>query len=293
MKTMPRFALGLLSLSAAALCAYSASAYLGSSSPEGEGSRAGEGVEAPSLTSPAPAAEADVVARDGVSGADSLPCSKGDRPAPVPEELAITVKTTPRGRVLSAFHPRHIVALRSGSERRVALGTVDIVAPESGSSVVWESTDPDTLETVRGDVPKATAEGKLHLQGALSPVILEEDHVKTHACRAFGDGASGFVVVCRVNGQAAAGSVTTADSKEGVWFQTGDTTLVRFDLPMTRGMTDAKIVSLEKQGRGTLLRVEASRVPGETEALLAIGSSSREQPHPVRRIVCQFPPDLL
>ncbi len=307
MKPIHKGALGLLVLAAAGLTALSAAALRGGSPAGGEPAR----LATPAITAKAAAPPAETASpgggaasknnvysnqeQAGAEGADGAPCVFGDRPAPVPEDLRVAVKTTPKGRVLTAERRGHLVSLRRGRDRRVALGKVDWSDPEGSGPIVWETTDPKTLETVRGEVSLGGADGAVALAAAVVPGLVEEDVSPAHACRGVSDGAAGFVVVCRVNGQAAAASVGTRDPREGVWSQAGDTTLVRFDLPMAEGGADAKVIGLEKQGRGVLLRVEASRVPGEDEALLAIGSDSRDQPHPIRRrgCICRLPIDPL
>ncbi len=297
MKPLHKGALGLLVLSAAGLTAWSAAA-LRHTAPPGQ-ETANLGVRSPTApqASAAPGTVANVAsAREGVpvpGSASDAPCPFGDQPAAVPEDLKVTVKATPKGRVVTVARRGHLVTLRRGKERHAGVNRVEWSDP--AGAVVWETTDPKTLATVRGDLSLDAGGTGVTVAGAVSPAIVEEDLSPTHACRGMGDGATGFVVVCRVSGQAAATSVGTKDPREGVWFQTGETTLVRFDLPMGGNGTDAKVIGLEKQGRGVLLRVEASRVPGEKEALLAIGSDTRDQPHPVpvRGCVCRLPIDPL
>lgn len=74
--------------------------------------------------------------------------------------------------------------------------------------------------------------------------------------------------------------------------------MVRFDLPMSGDGASARVLGYEKGGKGVLVRVEASRAPGEASAVLALGSDSRAQPEPVRPrgcFSCRLPPrdDLL
>jgi hypothetical protein len=309
MKPIHKGALGLLVLSAAGLTALSAAALrsAASSQPIENGNLENASLQAP--RAPATSASrtgspADSASpRDGLAarttapasgGAVDAPCQFGDQPADVPDDLRVTVKATPKGRVVAVERRGQLVTLHRGRERHTAVNKAEWTEPSGGGALVWETTDPKTLETVRGDLALDAEGTKVTVSGAVSPAVVEEDVSAAHACRGVGDGATGFVVVCRVSGQAAATSVGTKDSKEGVWFQTGDTTLVRFDLPMEGDGADAKVIGLEKQGRGVLLRVEASRVPGEKEALLAIGSGVRDQPHPIRRgCVCRLPIDPL
>jgi hypothetical protein len=293
MKPIHKGALGLLVLSAAGFTALSAAALrsAASSHPIENGN-----LEIASLQAPrAPATSAKPAPIEPVSGAASdAPCPFGDQPADVPDDLRVTVKATPKGRVVAVERRGQLVTLHRGHERHTAVNKAEWTEPSGGGALVWETTDPKTLATVRGNLALDAEGTRVTVSGAVTPAVVEEDLSAAHACRGVGDGASGFVVVCRVSGQAAATSVGTKDSKEGVWFQTGDTTLVRFDLPMEGDGADAKVIGLEKQGRGVLLRVEASRVPGEKEALLAIGSGVRDQPHPIRRgCVCRLPPDPL
>ena len=221
-------------------------------------------------------------------GAPSLPCmqpGRSDTSVPVPTDLRVTVKKTPKGRVVKLVQHGHVLALRGSGDRRTAMNEVESTAG-STEKLLWETTDAKTLETVRGELTWDEQAGSPVLGGAVALSALGEDRASTHACRAMSDGGTGFVVVCRVEGQAAAASVETKDPREGVWSQVGPATLVRFDLPMNADGVDTKVIGLEKGGKGTLVRVEASRVAGEKEALLAIAADGRSQPQPVRRLGC-------
>lgn len=230
--------------------------------------------------------------------APSVPCTAGgpeDKATSVPAGLKVTVKTTPKGRIYKLKHHGHVLSAQGAGERRTAMNELELPAG-SGDKLAWETTDAKTLDTVRGELSWDEAAKSAVLGGAVIPAVLSDGAEATHACRAMGDGGSGFVVVCRVEGQAAATSVETKDPRAGVWSQVGQQTLVRFDLPMIGEGVDTKVIGLEKGGRGTLIRVEASRVAGEKEALLAIAADGRSQPQPVRLFgcVCRLPfPDRL
>ena len=206
---------------------------------------------------------------------------------PVPEDLRVTVKKTAAGHVVNVRRPKHVVALKVGSERRVGMTSVDwATKPGEATRLVWETTHEKTLETTRGELAWPGGDGEVSVQNAtLRPTTTSESSA-SHVCRAHDDGAGGFVVLCRVDASAAAAAVDGDDPKRGVWSQAGGTTLVRFDIPMSGDGVDTRVLGYEKAGKGVLVRVEASRAPGESAPVLAILADSRAQPQVVRRIGC-------
>lgn len=217
------------------------------------------------------------------AGPESVPCNgaPADEAAEIPPGLKVTVRATPKGPAVRLSHHGHVVAIREGGERRIAMNEVEWPA-SSGRKAVWETTDAKTLATVRGALSWDETAPAPVLSAAVTPAVLDSQDASSHACRAMGDGASGFVVVCRVEGRGGATSVETKDPKEGVWTFLDAKTLVRFDLPMISDGVDTKVIGVERAGKGTLVRVEASRVAGERQALLALAADGRSQPQPVR-----------
>jgi hypothetical protein len=284
-KLAAKAALFSVSLAAAGLCVWSAAAHL---SPVSAGSVTGS---LPEPAAKAPAAQAQP--------ATEAPQAAPERAAPaeeaieVPKDLQISVRATPKGRTLVVRRKGHLVTVRAGHDRKT--GMHEATWPAGGAAkLVWETTDTKTLETTRGEL---AWDGSGEAPAARSAAVLRavsREAKGAHACQAYGDGATGFVAVCRVDGQAAAASVESKDPREGVWALGGPTTLVRLDLPMEGEGVDTKVIGYEKASGGVLVRVEASRAAGEKAALLAIGSDSRAQPRPIRRpcCICRFPVDV-
>jgi len=210
---------------------------------------------------------------------------------PPPADLKVSMRKTPRGTELTVRRQGYLVAVRQGSERRVAMHQV-AWTPKAGETakLVWETTQATTLEMARGEISLGEGTDATAL-AAPAPALVASDSARSHVCHGHDDGVGGFVVVCRVDASAAAASVEGKDPREGVWSIAGNTTLVRFDLPMGAEGVNTKVIGYEKSRKGVLVRVEASRVQGEPAALLAIASDGRAQPDPPRPRVgcCRLP----
>lgn len=306
MKRMYKVGVGALSLAAAALTVWSAAAnrlpvfsHVSLGGPAAvEGAAEGARGEAGAASGPAARDEvAAASAEDGRDGAASIgargesaeaPASApADPSVPVPSDLKVTVRKTAKGPIVSFLRTGHVVALKQGKDRWVGLSRLDWTPkPGQPPTLVWETTSAKTLETVRGEVTWSGEDTKVAVQNATLPAATLSEAAAQHACRAHGDGAGGFVVVCRVDGAAAAAAVEGDDPRKGVWSQAGTSTMVRFDIPMEGDGIDTKVLGYEKGGRGVIVRVEASRAPGEAAPSLAILSDSRVQPQTIRRIGC-------
>lgn len=295
MKRFYKYGVGALSVAAAGLTVWSAAAnkltvfgsVVHAATAGTEVSPGGVEVAARGETAPALAAamSAPELAGAGVGNVGSKAAE--DPSVPVPGDLKVTVRKTARGPVVSLQRPGHVVALKHGRDRWVGLNRLDWTPkPGQPATLVWETTSSKTLETVRGEVSWAAEEGKAALQNATLPVATASESAVAHACRAHGDGAGGFVVMCKVDGAAAAATVEGDDPRRGVWSQAGGATMVRFDIPMEGDGVDTKVLGYEKGGRGVIVRVEASRAPGESAPTLALLSDNRVQPQAIRRIGC-------
>lgn len=290
MKTVQKGLVASLVLAAAGLTVWSAAASRREvAAPVEQAPSAEQGVPADALSA--------AMASPAVSAADMAPPapSEGDA-VPAPADLKITVRETRQGRVLQVRRHGHLIAVRSSGERRVGMHEIDWPVRADGGEITWEATNAKTLETLRGRVTVGEG-GEVTIENTIRASVVSDDARPSHRCLGHADGAGGFVVLCRVDGPAAATSVDGKDPRQGVWSLAGDRTLVRFDLPMTGDGASARVLGYEKGGKGVLVRVEASRAPGEIAAVLAIGSDSRSQPEPVRRFgcFCRLPPrdDLL
>jgi hypothetical protein len=237
------------------------------------------------------------------SSEPASPAVSEGEPVAAPADLKITSTATRLGRVWKVRRQGHLVAVRLGGKVHAALHEVALPAGTPAQDLVWETTSTKTLETLRGHIV-AGAEGSAAVENTVRVATLSEEARRSHLCRGHADGAGGFVVVCRVEAGAAAASADGGDPRQGVWSLAGMSpmgeisTLVRLDLPMSGDGATAKVLGYEKGGKGVVVRAEASRAPGEAAAVLAIGSDSRSQPSPPRRIgcfSCRLPPrdDLL
>ncbi len=295
MKPLYKVGAGALSLAAAGLTVWSAAAnklpVFGSVvmaatartdvSPGGTEAGVGGGT----VSALAAAMSAPELAGAGVGSVGSKAAE--DPSVPVPGDLKVTVRKTAKGPVVSLQRQGHVVALKHGRDRWVGLNRLDWTPkPGQPATLVWETTSSKTLETVRGEVTWAAEEGKAALQNATLPATTQSESAVAHACRAHADGAAGFVVMCRVDGAAAAATVEGDDPRKGVWSQAGGTTMVRFDIPMEGDGVDTKVLGYEKGGRGVIVRVEASRAPGESAPTLALLSDNRVQPQVREAIGC-------
>lgn len=230
-----------------------------------------------------PAGPAERAASPGPTAAES----EGEVVA-LPQDLKVTVRETAAGRSLRVARQGHLVAVRSGAWRQIGMHEVNIPV-DGDASLVWESTAPKTLETLRGRL-SVGVDGAVSMEDTVRAAVVGEDARTAHRCQGHADGAGGFVVLCRVGAAAAAASVDGSEPREGVWSLAGDSTLVRFDLPMSGDGTSSRVLGYEKAGVGVLVRAEASRAPGESAAVLALGSGARPQPEPVRPVrMCHMP----
>lgn len=266
---------------------------------EGGGARAGGAAAAAEGS-----ATADSQARDAAAtGTAGAPAGRAPRTkshgesVAAPADMKVTVRDTPAGRTVRVRRPGHLIAVGRGADRRVGMHEVIWTAQgggdgQSAEALAWESTSPRTLETLRGRL-SVGADGAAAVSDTVRAYVVSEDAKAHHRCAGHEDGEGGFVVLCRVEGAAAAASVDGGDPRQGVWSLAGETTLVRLDLPMSGDGAAARVLGYEKGGKGVLVRAEASRAPGEAEAVLALGSDDRAQPRPIRRFgcFCRLPPD--
>lgn len=289
MKRSHKSALAILVTAAAGLTVWSAAAGRQALSQPVE-------VRSPALPSPAvSAAEATLPA---VLATPERPARQGDAAVaadqianlPPPSDLKISVRDTPAGRVLTLKRQGYLVAVRQGADRRVGLHQAAWTRVGDAVKLTWETTNATTLETTRGELTWSGDDTTVPVFAAPPPAVVAADSAPGHRCQGHADGAGGFVVVCRVDSSAAAASLENKDSREGVWSMAGDSTLVRFDLPMGAEGVNTKVLGYEKARKGVLVRVEASRAQGEAAATLVIASDGRMQPNPPRpRICCRLP----
>lgn len=300
MNRLHKTVLGALVLSAAALTVWTAAAKLAPASAPPDGAGPAGALANGTLTNGTLANGTlqtdtlDSAAEDPATAPTPPAKARPTLPAPVaveiPAGLRASIKKGPLGPLVTLEHRGHVLAVRSGKARKVALDRVEWLARAGEPlSLTWETTAASTLETVRGHLAWPGDGASIDLRDAVLPPEVTARKGAFHTCRGVSDGNGGFTVACKVDALAAAASVDAPDATEGVWSMVGaGQTLVRFELPMTSDGAVSKLLAFEKAGHGTLVRVEASRAPGEPDALLAIADAARPQPRP-RRFVCRFP----
>lgn len=197
-----------------------------------------------------------------------------------PPGLHVEVKADASGKqVLHVSEGGKLLALRQGENRAVGLGRVHLILDEnSPAPVIWERTDlSKDLETIRGIA--RLSPGLPMLKVAEKPLDVGEERKGCHFCRAIGDGAGGFSVLCQVNAQVSAANLKRNEEPgQRVFVQVGTPSYVRLDLPMAEGGVQAMALGYAYSGMGLVLRAESSWVSGESKASLAMASAERTQP---------------
>lgn len=161
-------------------------------------------------------------------------------------------------------------------------------APER-DVLVWESTEPETLETRRGLVSFSLAPGaKLEVRPAAAPKAGPSSAAGARACQSHDDGASGFVVTCRVGqGPHTVRAIRPTAEKplSGAWVwdvpgrpKGKALRLVRLDLPLAPGGADVGALSFVHGGKGVVVRADATWASAKEEPALTFTEMSRSQP---------------
>jgi hypothetical protein len=235
-------------------------------------------------SSPPPRAEPAATAEAKTSLPEPPPADVGP-PAPpaeteAPRDLVVRVDRDPSGMNVRVSRRGFLVALRRGETRTVSEPEVRFHIGTAGTEatpIVWETTKLDTLETTRGTIAVDGA-GVSRVAGGDAPREVAEDVKRGHRCRGHEDGSGGFAVVCRTGPIVALRNLATDEQLSGI--TTVGSTLVRLDLPAQPNAPDAFVIAYVDGGARVVIRAEASRVPGETSASLAIASADRVQPAP-------------
>jgi hypothetical protein len=180
----------------------------------------------------------------------------------------------------------NVISVLDGDVRTTAVDKLKVPLSADGPYVI-EATDGKTLETARivARVERADeARPKIVARLAESPKIVGGDKREAHDCLAHEDGGGGFAVVCRVETQANAGSITGEDAKAGVFESVGKTSYVRLDLDPREEAAVSKGVAYNSKGRGVIVRAEASLLSGEKAPTFVVLSEARDQPvvRPIR-----------
>jgi len=229
-----------------------------------------------SLTAPASAPEADVA--EPASEPPALPAGM----------RAILGKRVGPKITLSVVRPRHVVTLVQGNTR--ALGSNEVsLAVDPTEPITWETTDRQTLETLRGEAFVDLREDGRFDAATLRPTTfltaVAEESDGRHTCKAFALKNAGFSVVCRVESLTVSAARTFGESPldriNNV--AAGEQTFLRMELDPGAEGVDAAVLGYSSGARGHVVRAEASKLPGEARPSLALLSASRQQPVPLPR----------
>lgn len=279
-------AVGAASLLLAILVAVLFLQRAGSGEARGEAERA---IEASSV-SPASAPRAS---REGalLEAATALPRALA---APAPPGLSVEVRREGKHQVrVFLRRPGHLVTVSRGDQREVGRESASIRLPYAAGpslpELAWETAEWSSLAVARGALRLVTdAWGALggvpSLVDAPAPVTSLEGRL--HRCVAHADGAGGFTVHCKLQPGAwriGAANLTGDDPRGGVWLvhgaggPVGPDAFVRFDIPLLLGSVEARLAGYLEAATGTVIRAEASRLPGE-EPRIVLSAASQKQP---------------
>lgn len=224
-----------------------------------------------------------------------------EAPARVPDDVRLEVAPLAGGGVsIRVARPGHLVALRhrgaanagrdwAGIELRTPPGAA---APER-DALVWEATEPRGLSTIRGLVRLEGGAARLALAeppkrgpglaGGTARDKARDPKARAHDCVSHGDGAGGFVVICRLGREARAAravNVTGARPLESAWIVDagkGQGAVARLELPRGAALAEARALTYVRGLEGVVVRAEATWLPG-AEPTLLLAEARRAQP---------------
>jgi hypothetical protein len=270
----------------AALLLSAMAVFFGAVSP-----RAVADVAPPPEATPAPAEDVPASTETTARAPETPRHSIRETGAALPKDLIVSISADAHTTSLKVTRAGELVLLRRGRERVGGGSTATLAIPrgaEADASIVIETTHARTLATTRALV-HLDASSKVTAHLAEPPETKPADERLLHACRSHDDGFGGLSVLCRVDAEVNAASVTGEDPREGVVAMVGRTSLVRFDFDAARGSADSKMIAYNARGKGVVVRAEASFLEGEAAPSLAVLSAERAQPVVVRRFVCRMP----
>jgi hypothetical protein len=201
----------------------------------------------------------------------------------VPDDMVVDFRRRDAARsMVSVARDGYLVALLRGKD---VVAHIDAAAIEvrhrddKDAPLVWEVTHPQTMETARG-VIHFDIDGRPHLRRAEPPTpVGRVESGRAHRCQAHEGALGGFTVLCRVPGGASVAGVTGVDPGALSWVApAAGAGIARFDLPARPDSVDARVLGYSDGMTGVLVRIEASFLPGEERASLAMLSSERQQP---------------
>lgn len=209
-----------------------------------------------------------------------------DEKTAAPPDVTVELTEAPNALRLVLRRPRYIVALRTAdrveaAEDWVSAGIEGLGGRELGME--WETTDPRSLDTVRGGLWIAAGpEGPtVTWFGLPEPVVVASHQEHLHTCRALGATGGGFTILCRVARSARKLSVTNVTDESllsNVWMSAGAAHIARLDLPLGEGDAPARLMGYVDGVTAVVVRAEASWVRGEEHPTLALFAATRRQP---------------
>jgi hypothetical protein len=195
--------------------------------------------------------------------------------------LVVGVERDRAGAHLRVRRPGFLVALRRDQARAAGYATARLDMPPAGpeeAPIVWESTQLEGLETIRGTV-RVDGRGDARVALVETPKVVAEESKPGHRCRAHEDGAGGFTVLCETRPASVAKNLTGDAPDTGVTLVSlHGRTYLRLDLPTRPERPDAFAVVYTLGNARVVVRAEGSIVAGEDEPSLALVSTERDQP---------------
>ncbi|MDI1451796.1 hypothetical protein [Polyangium sp. 6x1] len=249
--------------------------------PEATATPAPEAAAAAPAPAPAPEAAA--------ASATAPAAEPAAEPPALPEEMRTIVgKRAGQKITLTVVHPRHVVLLVQGDKR--VLGSNEVaLAVDPKEPIAWETTDRQTLETIRGEAFVDLRDDGRFDAATLRPTTLlaavAEEAEGRHACKAFAAMGAGFSVFCRVESLTVAAARTFGEAPLDriQHVEANEQTFFRMELDPGADGVDATVLGYLSGGSGHVVRAEATRLPGEAGPSLALLSESRMQPIAVHR----------
>lgn len=208
-----------------------------------------------------------------------------ERELSAPPDVTVVVSQEGSAIRLSIKRPGYVVALRSREHVSVAQDWVSALVAGfdgRGLEMQWETTDPRSLETVRGGlrIVGGTEGPTVDWFSLPDPVVFASRQDRLHACRAHASG-DGYTVLCKVGKSArklSVSNVTDETLLSNVWMSSGETHVVRLDLPLSEGEAPARMMSYLDGITAIVVRAEASWVRGEERPSMALFAATRGQP---------------
>jgi hypothetical protein len=214
----------------------------------------------------------------------------------LPAGMRVVMNSKKGTKMLTLVHPGHLVTLRQGDT--VALGDNAASIPmKEAAPMEWESSERQTFETVRGVLawePQAGKQETPKLRATARAVPMREISAERHRCKAFEESNEIVTVLCRVD-SLAVGAVRAFGNtpQDGItMLETADRRYFRMALDTSKNEFDSVVLGYSDGIRGHVIRLEASKLPGETKTSFTMLAATRAQPFRIRRFRHHPPHDF-